>query len=131
MAEEYRKITDENGVSYEGCWKDGKKNGPFVVVTAESTIRCSYQDDVQFSEGTIDYTNGDRYKGRLEDLKPNGKGVMKFHDGIVYAGDFENGLLDGLDCTITYPNGDQYTGHFSHGVTYNDGIYTYGKDSGK
>ncbi len=122
----YGLLVMPDGKQYLGTFKNGKKEGSFVIETDEARIHCSFQNDIQFSEGTIEYHNGDTYTGRMEDEQPNGTGVMKFRDGIEFRGDFENGLLDGLGCEIHYPNGDLYRGHFSKGVRYTDGIYIKG-----
>lgn len=116
-----------NGTQYIGTFINGKKEGPFRIEEKDAIIQCSFHNDSQCSKGTIQYRNGDYYEGHLEDCKPNGYGVLKFHDGIEFRGDFENGLLDGLDCEIHYPNGDVYKGHFSKGIRYTDGTYTKGQ----
>ena len=119
-------ITRE-GTRYLGSFTDGKKEGPFTVEDKDAVIHCSFHNNSQASQGTIAYKNGDYYEGRLEDGKPNGYGILKFRDGIEFRGDFENGLLDGLDCEIHYPNGDIYKGHFSKGLRYMDGTYIKGQ----
>jgi hypothetical protein len=117
------------GTEYLGTFVNGKKDGEFLIKQKDAEIHCSFQNDSQVSFGTISYRNGDFYEGRMEDCKPNGMGILKFHDGIEFRGDFENGLLDGLDCEIHYPNGDVYKGHFSKGVRYTDGTYTKGSQN--
>ena len=121
-------LVEADGTEYTGVFEKGRKEGPFLVRTEEALIHCSFHNDIQFSEGTIQYTNGDYYEGRMEDMKPNGMGELRFHDGIIFRGDFEDGLLDGLDCEIEYPNGDIWKGHFSKGVRYMDGTYTKGSE---
>ena len=122
----YGLLVTPDGKEYLGNFENGKKEGNFVITSKEATTQCSFHNDIQFSEGTIEYSNGDIYTGRMEDEAPNGTGVMKFRDGIEFRGDFEEGLLDGLNCEIHYPNGDIYRGHFSKGIRYTDGIYIKG-----
>lgn len=94
-----------------------------------------------FSRGT--------YIGALNILgKPNGRGVMRFNDGSIYDGEWQNSVMTGIGtCTFSdgiseyrgewkngnpdghgcfnYPNGDTYDGSWRNGEMNGLGIYMY------
>jgi hypothetical protein len=71
--------------------------------------------------GTINYPNGRSYTGPLnENGEAHGaKGELRTPTGVLYKGNFTNGLTDILN--VTDQNGDQFEG------TYLDGMRSYGK----
>lgn len=50
-------------------------------------------------KGTIKYDNGDVYEGEFEDSKPHGEGKMTYKDkGRVWEGNWEDGKLQKGTC---------------------------------
>ncbi|MBA3723119.1 MAG: hypothetical protein H0W88_12065 [Parachlamydiaceae bacterium] len=48
----------------------------------------------------------------------DGEGTQKLSDGTILKGTFKNGLLEGKNCIITYPNGTIEEGEFSKGSLF-------------
>ncbi|MFI3188658.1 hypothetical protein BCS42_13365 [Crenothrix sp. D3] len=44
-------------------------------------------------QGTLTYTNGDKYIGNFENGKADGQGTFTYQDGSKYVGEFKNGQL--------------------------------------
>ena len=40
--------------------------------------------------------NGDVYEGDFIDGKKHGKGTLKFRDGSIYTGEFQNDSINGM-----------------------------------
>lgn len=74
---------------------------------------------------------GDSYSGyyNTEKEKPEGKGIMKYINGDVYDGDWENGVRQG-DGIMKYYTGDVYDGEWVNGEKCGEGIFTW-KDGRK
>ena len=91
------------GYRYEGDWKDGKRQGRGVYVTA----------------------NGDRYEGDFKDGKKHGRGVLVWGSkskwaGDRYEGDFKDDKKHGRGVYVT-ANGDRYEGGWKDGKRHEDG----------
>ncbi|MBR2577357.1 MAG: hypothetical protein IKE38_00340 [Erysipelotrichaceae bacterium] len=85
---------DYRGDVYAGTFIDGDKHGEFVVETRDGDhISCEFNSDAQYSEGIIIYHNGDIYIGYIQELEPNGCGLMYKCDGTVLKGRFTDGKL--------------------------------------
>jgi|SaaInlV_125m_DNA_1040241.scaffolds.fasta_scaffold72340_1 hypothetical protein len=74
----------------------------------------------------INYTNGDKYIGDIEDDCPHGKGKMTFANNEImsYDGDWINGNKHGYGSYI-YTNGAIYNGNFSNDVLDGEGTLVY------
>ena len=78
------------------------------------------------------YGNTYIYTGDVIDSIPNGRGSAKYSDGSSYEGIFHDGLRDGDNAKYTDPNGNTFTGSFSHDtivkgrITATDGRYYEG-----
>jgi hypothetical protein len=66
------------------------------------------------TEGTIMTASGD-YTGTIVDKTITGIGTLKYNNGKIYKGKFNNGSPNG-NGIMTYPNGASYTGNFSSGL---------------
>ena len=64
------------------------------------------------------------WDGVCRDALPAGRGLARFVDGRVYAGEMAAGLFDGSG-TLNLPGGARYTGEFSRGVFQGQGVYTF------
>jgi len=102
------------------------------------------------SSGTIQtvFPQG-KYSGMVNHAgKPNGRGVMRFNDGSVYDGEWQNSVMDGEGvCTyadgvteykgmwksgnphgsgcFVYSNGDRYDGEWKNGKMDGRGVYSF------
>jgi hypothetical protein len=64
------------------------------------------------------------WDGACRDTLPAGRGMAKFTDGRVYAGEMMAGLFEG-NGTLNLPAGARYTGEFSRGAFQGQGVYTF------
>lgn len=117
---------DVSGDIFLGNFVDGDKHGKFLVCTRnKDRINCEFDQDAQYSDGIITYHNGNVYIGYIQELEPNGVGLMYETNGLVSKGFFKDGLLNGMNCEIYYPNGDKYIGDFIDGDAFGEGTYYY------
>jgi len=65
--------THPDGDSYDGDWKDGKKDG----------------------RGAYKFADGSSYEGEFKDNQREGRGVFKWSDGRVYDGEWVAGKKEG------------------------------------
>ena len=66
-----------------------------------------------------------QYKGDVQNMKPNGLGIMTFPDGRKYVGEWKNGKKNGHG-TFTFPSGFKYVGEYKVGKMWN--VKKYNKD---
>ena len=66
-----------------------------------------------------------QYKGDVENMKPNGLGIMTFPDGRKYVGEWKNGKKNGHG-TFAFPSGFKYVGEYKVGKMWN--VKKYNKD---
>lgn len=69
---------------------------------------------------------GASYSGyyNTETEKPEGQGIMKYSDGGIYDGNWENGIRQG-EGIMKYNNGDIYDGDWEDGKKCGKGTYTW------
>ena len=67
-----------------------------------------------------------KYKGQVENGKPNGQGTYTFNDGRKYVGNWIDGEPNGQG-TLTSPNGEKYEGEWKDGLPNGKGVFTFGK----
>jgi len=91
-----------NGDSYDGEWKEGKREG----------------------RGIYEFANGDSYDGEWKEDKPEGRGIQRWADGDYYDGEWKEGR--GI---YKSANGDSYDGEWKEGKPEGRGIYK-SKNSG-
>lgn len=99
------KFVASDGTSYEGEWKDDKRNG----------------------KGKYTYSEGRVYEGDWVNDKMHGKGKYTWPDGKYYEGGYVNDLKEGYG-VFSWPDGRKYEGQFKAGYQDGEGIY-FGRDS--
>ena len=97
------------------------------VIGQETGVLYLYET----SSGKVWKSFGDKdtqpkYKGQVENGKPNGQGTYTNHDGEKYVGEWKDGEKHGQG-TYTYSNGNKYVGEFKDGLSNGQGTLTYGK----
>jgi len=102
-----RGVAEDNGVTYNGEWKDGSRSGNGTITTADgSRYEGEWKDDMFNGQGVYTYSNGDRYEGQWKDNKYNGQGVRTFADGGRFEGEWKDGKRNGQG-VMTYADGSQ------------------------
>lgn len=96
----YGEMFYNSGDTYEGYWKDEKRNG----------------------EGTYYWSNGKFYKGNWLNDARSGEGIMYFTDGSWLDGLWENDLPNGYGFYYDANDNYLYVGEFVDGVR--TGIFT-------
>ena len=76
-------------------------------------------------EGTMEYKNGDIYKGQWKTGEKEGKGNYKYKETKEeYDGEWKNGKKEGLGILIK-ANGDRYIGEWKNDLYHGKGTYYY------
>ena len=70
----------------------------------------------------LQYADGSKYKGDIEDGNPHGRGRMQWADGSSYDGQWRNGLHHG-NGTYVWPDGAEYTGAWRDGKMHGKGTF--------
>jgi len=108
---------------FEGKFHDGKifNQGTLLIQDPQSEIEKFTGELREFemgsgyepANGTLEYRNGNRYKGEMYKLKPHGKGKMFFSTGkyLMYDGEWQQGATQGIG-RLLYPDQTEYEGHF-------------------
>jgi len=96
------KATFPNGDTFQGEYKDGKRDG----------------------KGVYTFNNGAVYDGEYKSNLKHGNGTMKLPDGGVYKGSWKADKRDGHGI-YTYANGDKYFGDWSDDKKHGKGSYQY------
>lgn len=103
-----------DGGKFVGNFKNGKKQGYGKYVGNGYIIKANYSNDRLNGKGSIKYPDGMQYayyEGYFKDGGFHGKGILKVSDGTVQKGVFENGFLAiGSKCEVDYGNGYKYEG---------------------
>ena len=78
---------------------------------------------------TIQFLNGDLYKGYCKSGLRNGKGIMKYNNGDEYEGNWEIDKING-EGKMKYNNGDEYIGNWKNNIKEGKGkiIYKNGEE---
>lgn len=125
--------------------------GEVVLVAGDTTYRGAFtlerQTGAVSGNGTVEWTNGERYVGALVNGRKHGKGrfewmgdqwyeddwvddqaigygVIRFAGGNRYEGAVKDGEPNGRG-TQVFPSGDRYTGDFVRGVFHGQGTYAW------
>lgn len=108
----YGKIEYSTGDSYEGYWKNGKKNGNGLYrFRGGGSFLGQFADDVPNGNGQRIYSSGNFYEGEFLGGKKNGIGKMRFKNGDIYEGSWNNDDMQG-EGTYYWTTGDWFVGKF-------------------
>ena len=89
----------EDQSSYEGEWKDGKRDGYGILCWGdESKFMGKFEDDKVVGYGKLWHDDGDIYRGYWKEFQAEGIGVYKTKKGAYFKGEWkydrQNGKLD-------------------------------------
>ena len=115
---------------YKGGFLAGVKQGlgtlKYLQSGPISSIKGKFDKDEPSSELTVEYTNGDIYRGEMREFKRHGQGEMEYSDSNIlwkkYSGGWESDQMHGDDCELYYRNGKKYFGSFCKGVLEGSGV---------
>jgi hypothetical protein len=79
---------------------------------------------VPHGRGIMKYSNGSMFSGQWENGRMHGNGTVRWEDGSMYSGQWVNGKRTGYG-TYTWPNGESYVGEWKENQICGTGIYHY------
>ncbi len=139
------RLTEAGGTVFAGRFAAGVPDGPGEIRYADGTVytgeirhwqrhgegeyrisddlifRGSFVEDSFDGEGEI-LQDGDHYRGRIHDWRPEGPGQLVRRSGEIYVGEFHEGHYHGHGLQIT-ADGDIYEGAFRNGLRHGEGTY--------
>ena len=126
----------QDGSSYEGTWKNGMMDGKGIHTLVDGNSRSGNFKDNFFIEPvivtgsiqTIDFKDGAKYVGQMNNDKMHGTGTLRTIDGTTYSGDWRENKHHGKG-TITYSSGNKYSGKWKNNVFHGQGIFNYNDGS--
>lgn len=123
----FGKFTGPNGVVAEGMYVNQKLHGQGeVVLTNGNSIKGCFVEG-NLPKGTITYSKGlnyERYIGSLNCFKPHGFGGLRYADGSILKGTFENGSEHGSG-TLTRLDGATTVGTWVRGKLHGKAATSY------
>ena len=105
-------------------WSDQSERFVYAPLLSETEPAVSTPAVSQSAVKTINYSNGDRYRGQIRDGRRHGRGVYTWASGGSYDGEWRNGDFHGRGVR-TWANGDRYEGDFVEDKATGRGVYTY------
>ncbi len=70
---------------------------------------------------SIEYADGSKYEGEVQNGERQGRGTWTRPDGIQYIGQWKNDRPDGQG-TITFPDGKKFEGQWKNGKRHGEGV---------
>ena len=106
-------------------WKDDCKEGEGTMTYSDGDKYVGmWKDDCKEGEGTYTWKNGNKYVGMWKDDCREGEGTQTNPDGAKYIGMWKDDCRKG-EGTQTYSNGAKYVGIWKNGKYHGEGTYTY------
>ena len=125
----FPKIKEEQS-SYEGEWKDGKRDGYGILYWGnKSKFVGLFVEDKAFGFGKLWHEDGDIFKGYWKDFQADGIGQYKTKKGAYFNGDWKLDRQDGFGMEI-WPKGSNFMGEYSDGNKHGIGILTFENKAG-
>ena len=103
-----------NNIIYEGEWNiiTNKMEGKGKLLLLSEKVYCEgFWKDGKLFKALIIIPKEGIYEGDIINSEFNGKGKMKYNNGLIYEGDFKNNLKDG-EGLLTFTDGSFYKGKF-------------------
>ncbi len=90
-------FVSDDGIKYEGSFKDGKPHGSGVLYMKNGGIyRGEFKNGLPDGEGEMIYPDGKTFQGKFKEGNPYGKGVLIYPSGIKLKGYYKDGKFIGL-----------------------------------
>lgn len=125
-----------NDEHVDGTWSDDKLDGNFTLNRNDYVYSCSTNEDGEYLLKELIY-NGDGYTVtwnfdgiELNDFSSEilSETTANFeYNGTTISGYISEGNFNG-ECTVSFSNGDYYTGNLTNGVREGQGTYKWSSD---
>ena len=120
----YPKIKEDQS-SYEGEWKNGKRDGFGVLCWGEESKFMGYfEDDKVIGYGKLWQDNGDMYKGYWKNFRAEGYGQYHTKKGANFFGEWLMDRQNGFGIE-NWPKGSNFIGEYSEGSKQGIGILSF------
>lgn len=101
---------------------------PFKTESARKILNGSYvgqcKGGVPDGQGSVSFTNGDRYQGHFADGKIEGQGTWASPEGTSYVGQWHDGKRHGIG-TYQWGHGSSYAGDWFYDRRHGNGTLTW------
>eukprot|EP00931_Biecheleriopsis_adriatica_P020662 TRINITY_DN13737_c0_g2_i1.p1 TRINITY_DN13737_c0_g2~~TRINITY_DN13737_c0_g2_i1.p1 ORF type:complete len:247 (-),score=64.44 TRINITY_DN13737_c0_g2_i1:135-875(-) len=131
--EEKQFITYEDGSTYTGLIRDGKRNGPGIWQSKSCLYEGQWKADNQDGQGRQTWSDGRIYEGEFQNGRFSGAGKMVWHTAkglLVYEGQYKEDLKHGTG-KFVWPDGRTYDGEWNQGKRHGRGAYITAKTEKK
>mmetsp|Transcript_46551 Transcript_46551/g.101330 ORF Transcript_46551/g.101330 Transcript_46551/m.101330 type:complete len:213 (+) Transcript_46551:74-712(+) len=128
-AEERQFVTYQDGSTYTGMIKDGKRHGHGVWQSKNCQYEGQWKADAQDGQGRQTWSDGRVYEGQFQNGRFSGTGKMVWHTQkgmLVYEGQYKDDLKHGQG-KFVWPDGRTYDGEWSQGKRHGRGTYITAK----
>ena len=116
----------EDQSSYEGEWKNGKRDGfGFLYWGNKSKFMGNFEDDKVFGFGKLWHDEGDIYTGYWKEFQADGIGIYKTKKGSCFKGEWKNDRQNGFGME-NWPKGSSFSGEYIDGIKNGIGIMSFG-----
>ena len=130
----------KNGDKYEGSFVQGLREGKGVLNFGDNNAnnRLSYEGewlkDIISGNGTMKWKDGSIYVGAFENNLKHGQGFYTYpaddNEGLAsYDGEWKKGLPSGFGTLIYKEKGKQYIGQWLNNYKQGYGLMTFGEES--
>lgn len=117
----------ENGATYRGNYKNGKRHGEGRQVWSDgSCFEGQWSHDKTNGNGRLIHAEGDVYEGTWVDDKAHGKGKYTHFDGATYNGDWLDDKQHGTG-REEWSDGSRYEGDYHIGLKSGYGVFFMGR----
>ncbi|XP_055632534.1 MORN repeat-containing protein 3-like, partial [Toxorhynchites rutilus septentrionalis] len=126
------KQSQQNGLMYEGEWRNGLRHGYGIVYKkVESTELYKkvyvghWVDGMKHGLG-IKYFSKGKYLGDWRKGQRSGRGFMWFDSGQFYMGQWQNDRFGGQGVFLE-ASGNRFHGSFKNGLKHGEGVYLHSR----
>lgn len=129
------KMTYASGHTYDGEWKDDLREGKGTYDDGTTLYIVQWHNDKMNGYGEAKYYEGkfkgSNYKGNFKESMFNGQGTFVRFDGMTYTGNYVNHRWSGRGKYYNPELGVEYEGDFSDGSRNGVGVYKFLKGEQK
>lgn len=105
-------MPSDGGMEWDGACVDGFLSGPGTADLGPIFFKGEFAQG-RLAHGEMSTFEGHKYTGEFVDNRPRGRGELRFPNGFIVRGQFENpNTISGV-AELTWPDGSVYTGEIT------------------